>query len=254
MNPSVQERFLSPSDPWEDDEVNPFLLSAATPIINEAAARTRASAHAAASEASLGADGGRKGRGATAASATVASRTRPRLTVVRSGGADSGRGRGAGRGGVGGRSGGPVASLGVRRRSVPAPAELLNPRTPVEPGSPRRGSFGGGGGGGSGSSGSGGSGSGGGDRNSTSKLLHAPTEGTVARAAWDSAAAAYEKHRPEDSYTVTAQARALRTLRWLNNALVDLGVVEMTKRRRAISHILGNDENATVDEATFLAW
>jgi hypothetical protein len=53
---------------------------------------------------------------------------------------------------------------------------------------------------------------------------------------------------------VTSQARALKTLRSLNGSLVDLGVADLTRRRKAISHILANDENATVDEATFVAW
>ena len=50
------------------------------------------------------------------------------------------------------------------------------------------------------------------------------------------------------------QARALKTLRGLSASLVDLGVVDLAARRAAISHVLGNDEHASVDEALFVQW
>ena len=36
--------------------------------------------------------------------------------------------------------------------------------------------------------------------------------------------------------------------------LVYLGVTDLVQRRAAISHVLGNDEHATVDEVNFAQW
>jgi hypothetical protein len=53
---------------------------------------------------------------------------------------------------------------------------------------------------------------------------------------------------------VPVQACALKTLRGLSASLVDLGVVDLAARRAAISHVLANDEHASVDEALFVQW